>query len=99
MPYGSHVGPEQRADSARRSSAVRCDRLVGEDALQQQGVDVDQRGLQQVQRQHADFLAVAVRAGQFAVLAVEEGAVGGVPVLHHLQPVVDLAAQRRSERR
>ena len=36
---------------------------------------------------------LAVGAGELAVLAVEEGAVGGVPVLHDLQALVDLAAQ------
>jgi len=68
---GPHMGPEQRAD---RTAVLggQFDGLVGEDALQQQGVDVDQRGLQQVQREDADLLAVAVGAGEFAVLAVEQ---------------------------
>ncbi|MCM2416602.1 hypothetical protein [Streptomyces sp. RKAG293] len=57
--------------------------LRGADA-QQQGVDVDQRGLHQVQGQHADLLALLVLAGEVAVLAVEQVVVGGVPVLHHL---------------
>ena len=63
----AHVGPEQRADRPPVFGAQR-NRLVGEDALQQKGVDEDERGLQQVQREHANFLAVAVGAGEFAVL-------------------------------
>jgi hypothetical protein len=42
-----------------------------------------------------DLLLVPVGAGEVALLAVEDVAVGGVPVLHHLQALVDLPAQRR----
>lgn len=56
---------------------------------------VDQSGLQQVQGQHRDLLALPVGAGQVPVLAVEQVVVGGVPVLHHLQALVDLPPQLR----
>lgn len=67
------MGPEQRADRPTILDR-KCDGLVGENALQQQGVDEDERGLKQVQGLDADFLAVAIGAGEFAVLAVEERA-------------------------
>ncbi|GED90670.1 hypothetical protein TNCT6_77550 [Streptomyces sp. 6-11-2] len=38
-------------------------------------------------------MALLVGPGQVAVLAVEQVVVGGVPVLHDLEAVVDLAAQ------
>ena len=92
LAVGPDVGPEQRGD--RPAVLVgEPDRPVGEDPLQQQRIDVDKSGLEQVQGEHADFLAVPVGAGQLAVLAVEKGRVGRVPVLDHLQPVVDLPAQ------
>lgn len=61
------MGPEQR----RQRSAVRIGELVGpprigQDLLHQQRVDVHQRGLQQVQREHADLLGLLVRTGQVA---------------------------------
>ncbi|OMI36915.1 epimerase [Streptomyces sparsogenes DSM 40356] len=42
---------------------------------------------------HGDLLGLLVGAGQVAVLAVEQVVVGGVPGLHDLEAVVDLAAQ------
>lgn len=50
-------------------------------------------GLQQVQGEHGDLGVFAVRPGEVAVLAVEDHRVAGVPVLHHLVPAMDLAAQ------
>ncbi|MBQ1115547.1 ATP-binding cassette domain-containing protein [Streptomyces sp. C3-3] len=64
----------------------------GEDLLHQQRVDVDRGGLEQVQREHADLLGFLVRTGQVAVLAVKEVLVRGLPVLHGLEPFVDLLA-------
>jgi hypothetical protein len=43
---------------------VELDRLAGKDPLQQQGVDIDERGLQQVQGEHAGFLSLAVGPGE-----------------------------------
>src|SRR5258705_1631559 len=42
---------------------------------------------------YAGFGGFAVGAGQVAVLAVEYDGDAGVPVLHHLQAAMDLAAQ------
>ncbi len=50
-----------------------------QDPLQEDRVEVHQRGLQQVQAQHGDLLLVAVGAGQLALLAVEDVAVGIQP--------------------
>ena len=61
--------------------------------LHEQCVDVHQPRLQQVQRQHRHLGMLAVPPGEIAVLAVEDDVVGGIPVLHHLQPAVDLAPQ------
>jgi hypothetical protein len=55
--------------------------------------DVDQRGLQEVEGQHGHLLVLLVRPGQVALLAVEDDAVGAVPVLHHLEAAVHLLAQ------
>ncbi len=56
--------------------------LVGpvEDPLHEKRVHVDEGRLEQVQSEHGDLLVLAVGAGEVAVLAVEEGAVGAVPV-------------------
>lgn len=52
-----------------------------------------QSELEQVRSEHGHPLGLLVGAGQVAVLAVEQVVVGGVPVLHDLEPVVDLAPQ------
>jgi hypothetical protein len=51
--------------------------------------------LQRVQGQHGDLLGLPVGAGQLSLAAVVDGHVRRVPLLDHLQPFVDLAAQRR----
>jgi hypothetical protein len=61
------------------------------DGLYQKSIDVHQRRLEQVQREHGDFGVFAVGAGEIAVLALEDDGVAGVPVFHHLQAAVDLA--------
>lgn len=57
-----------------------------------------QRRLEQVQGEHGHFGVLAVGAGERAVLAVVDDGVAGVPVLHHLQPAVDLPAQSSEAR-
>ncbi len=82
--------------SPRRSSSVSRPAQAGlcEDALDEQGVEVHERGLQKVQGEHRGLLVFAVGAGELAVLAVEDDGVGAVPVLDDLEAVVDLAPQR-----
>jgi hypothetical protein len=46
-----------------------------------------------VQREHADFMVLAVVAGQFAAAGEEDEVVGAVPLLNDVQALVDLAAQ------
>ena len=52
------------------------------------------RGLQQVQREHRDLGVLAVGAGEVGVPAVEDHAVGVVPVLDDPRAGVDVAPQR-----
>jgi hypothetical protein len=46
-----------------------------QDGLNKQGVNVHQRRLQQMQGEHRDFGMFAIRAGEVAVLAVEDDGV------------------------
>ena len=67
---------------------------LGEDLLEQQGVDVDEGRLEQVQGEDGDLLVLPVRAGELAALAVEDDLVGAVPGLDDLAALVDLPAER-----
>ncbi len=64
-----------------------------EHGLKEQGVDVHECGLEEVQGEHGYLGVLTVGAGEVAVLAVEDHCVAGVPVLDYLQAAVDLAAQ------
>jgi hypothetical protein len=48
-----------------------------------------------MQREHGDFLMLAVRARQLAVLAVVQRPVGRIPLLNDLQALMDLVTQLR----
>ncbi len=88
------VGPEQGGQAAPVLVAQsRCPGGLGQDLLHQQGVDVHERGLQQMQREHAGLGVFLVRATQRAVLAVVQDGVRRVPVFYDLQSAVDLAAK------
>ncbi len=78
VPVGVDVSPEQQAE---RPAVLpgQDEAAVVQDPLQEDRVEVHQRGLQQVQAQHGDLLLVAVGAGQLALLAVEDVAVGIQP--------------------
>jgi hypothetical protein len=68
---GVDVRPKQRA---QRASILCTQQLVPAGAVEdvlQQGVDVHQRGLQQVQDEHGDRSVLAVRAGEITVCAIE----------------------------
>ena len=52
-------------------------------------------GLQQVQGERAGLLAVAIGAGELTVFAVEDAAVGRVPLLDDVEASVDFPAQAR----
>jgi REP element-mobilizing transposase RayT len=67
VPYG-WMFDQNSARSARagpRPTAFRP-RRFGEDPLKQQGVDVDEAGLEEVEREHAGLGVLLVRAGQGA---------------------------------
>lgn len=70
-----------------------CQRLVGEDVLDHEGVDVDQGGLEDSQAQHGQFLLVAAVGGDVAAFAEEDDRVGAVPGLDDVKAFVDLALQ------
>jgi len=67
---------------------------LGEDLVDEAGVDQYQRGLQLVHAQHRGLLALAVGARPVGVLAVVDRGVAGISLLDDLQPFVDLAALR-----
>jgi hypothetical protein len=58
--------------------------------LDHQGVDVDEAGLEQVEAEHGEFLVLATVGGELTAVAVADEAVGGVPVLDHVEAFVDL---------
>jgi hypothetical protein len=95
----SAVGVDVRPEQRREGAAVFIRHSLGplrfrEDLLKEEGVDVDEGGLEQVQREHGDLLVFLVGAGELAALAVEEDLVGAVPGLHYLAAFVDLSAER-----
>ena len=95
MPYGLTCAPHERRQAANvRCGHARHPARFGEHALQHQRIDVDQAGLQQVQRMHRRLLVVQPVAGDLAALAEEDEPVGGVPGLDDVQPLVDFAPQR-----
>jgi hypothetical protein len=67
----------------------------GEDVLDHERVDVDERCLQDVQGEHPELLLVAAVGGELAALAVEDHGVDAVPRLDQGQAFVDLTLQLR----
>jgi len=65
-----------------------------EHLLQHEGVHKYHAVLQQVQVEHAQLVVVGSIAAELAAAAEEHEVVGAVPVLDHVQPVVDLAPKR-----
>ena len=61
--------------------------------LKEQGIDVDEGGLQQVQGEDGDLLVVLVGAGEFAALSVEDNFICAVPGLDDLSALVYLPAE------
>jgi len=86
------VAPDQWRQPAHvgRRHARHPGRL-GQHPLQHRRVPVHQAGLQQVQRMDGHLLVVQPVAGHLAALAEEDEAVGRIPGLDHVQPLVDLA--------
>jgi len=94
FPVQVQVGPEQRAQAASVLVGQFLPPLrVGQDDLDHDGVEVGDRGLDQVQRQRGDLDVLFVITGELAGLAVEDVFVGAVPVLHDVEAFVDLSAQ------
>lgn len=87
------MGPKQRGQAtAVGIGHPRGPFGLSEHAFDQSGVEVHQRGLQQVQREHGNLGMFAIGADEVSALAVIEVLVAAVPVLHDLQPFVDLPA-------
>ena len=62
--------------------------------LNEQGIDVHQADLQQMERQDRQLLIGHTIGGELAALAVEDEVIGTVPVLDHIEPLVNFAPQR-----
>lgn len=82
----------RQAAVIRRHHARQPCRL-GQHPLQHQRVHIDQAVLQQVQRQHGQFLVLETVAGYLAAFAEEDEAMGPVPVLDHVKPDMDFTPQ------
>ena len=65
----------------------------GQYLLDHEGVDVDERQLNQMQTEHPDLLIVDPVGGHLAALAEEDEVVDVIPVLDDVETLVDLAAQ------
>ncbi len=61
--------------------------------LNQQGIDIDQTDLQQVQREHRQFLIRRPVAGKFSVFAIKNKIIGAVPVFHDVETRINFATQ------
>ena len=59
--------------------------------LDEQGIDVYQTDLQQMKRQYSQFLIFHTVSRKFTPLAVEDEVIGAIPVLHHIQALVNFA--------
>jgi hypothetical protein len=67
---------------------------LGQDTLDHQGVDVDKADLQKVERQHGEFLVLQVVGSDLTAFAVEDEAIGPVPVLDDVETFLNFAPQR-----
>jgi len=61
--------------------------------LNHQGVDVNERSLDEMKSQKSCFLVFLPVGGQFPSIAVKDEAVGVVPTLHDIEPGVNFAAE------
>jgi hypothetical protein len=89
-----HVLPDQRGQGAE----IPCGDFswplrLRQNLLQHESVDVHHAILQQVQREHADFVILAAIADHFAAAGEEDEIVGTVPLLDDIEPLVYLAAE------
>jgi hypothetical protein len=62
----------------------------GKDLLDDERVDEDERGLEEMHPEHRDLLVFAVGAGELGVLAVEDELHAAVPMLNHLDSTGDV---------
>ena len=92
----AHMTLNQRCSSPRLSAAVMRSRqpALGEHVLKHQGVDIHQTRLEQVKREHGDFLIFEPIARDFAALTEEDEAIRAVPVLDDVQSFMDFAPER-----
>jgi hypothetical protein len=61
--------------------------------LEQERIYVNHAVLQQMQRQHTDLVILTSFARQLSRRGEEHEIVGAVPLLDHVKPIIDLAAQ------
>jgi len=89
-----YVGVDQWRQAAEivRRHARQPSRLR-QHALEHESVDVHQADLEQMQREHRQLLFVEAIGADLTALAVEDEAVGAVPVLDDVQAIMNLTTQ------
>ena len=76
------VAADERGDAAKVSRIQPVGPGgFGQDLLDHERIDVDEGELQQLKREHADFLVVSAVGGHLAAFAKEDEVIGAVPVL------------------
>lgn len=86
--------PDQRGQGAQiPGRELSRPLLLRQHLLQHEGVDVNHAVLEQMQREHTDFMILATIADHFASAGEEDEVVGAVPLLDDVQALVDFAAQ------
>jgi hypothetical protein len=81
----------QRAEILNRQP--RRPGCLPEDPLEHQGINVDQRVLEEMQGEDRQFLVFPPIRGDIPAFAKEDEIIGAVPILHHIEPFVNLAAE------
>ena len=96
------ASPLRRAGCGSRTAVLAPTVVDGEDALplrqgeqllDHEGVHVDDRSLEDVEGDHAEFLLVAPVGGELAALAVEDHRVDPVPGLDDVEALLDFTLE------
>jgi hypothetical protein len=64
-----------------------------EDPLQHQGIDIDQGVLEEMQGEHRQFLVFPPIRRDIPAFAKEDEIIRAVPILHDIEPLVNLTAE------
>ena len=66
---------------------------IGEDMLQHESVDVDERNLEEMEGEHSDFLVFQAVGSQLTAFAIEDEVVGTVPVFDYLKSIINFSSE------